>query len=328
MHRKLPKAEAAFVSPMLLQPASQLPDDSKKWLYELKLDGWRAIALNSDGRISLRSRNDKSFNDKFPDLAKALKSLPDNTVIDGEIVALNEQGLPSFNKLQNSGSRTAQVVFYIFDVMILAGKDVRLETLSKRRELLERQVLPKLKEPIRYLPELKAPLVDLIRAIETQRFEGLVAKRRDSQYEPGMRSGVWRKMRINSNQGFIIGGYTVGNPFDAIVFGYYAGKKLMYAGRTRNGFSPASRAALFRRFKGLETMECPFENLPESKSGRWGQGLTAEKMKDCRWLKPVLVADVAFVEWTPDRHLRHSRFIGIVDKAKPRMFGRNDKRDF
>src|SRR5688572_11716755 len=124
-------------------------------------------------------------------------------------------------------------------------------------------------------------------------------------------------MRVNQSQEFVIGGYTVGNPFDALVFGYYAGKELVYAARTRSGFTPASRATLFRKFRGLEITECPFVNLPELRSGRWGQGLTTEKMKDCRWLKPVLVGQFEFLEWTADNHLRHSRFAGLREDRSP-----------
>jgi ATP-dependent DNA ligase len=144
-----------------------------------------------------------------------------------------------------------------------------------------------------------------------------VAKRRDSRYEPGLRSGAWQKMRINQGQEFVIGGYTIGGTtFDALVFGYYDGGKLIYAARTRNGFTPKLRAELLKKFKGLETTECPFANLPEKKAGRWGAGLTAAKMDECRWLKPKLVAQFEFVEWTADAHLRHSRFIALRDDKR------------
>jgi bifunctional non-homologous end joining protein LigD len=132
--------------------------------------------------------------------------------------------------------------------------------------------------------------------------EGVVAKRLDSSYEPGSRSGAWRKMRINLGQEFVIGGYTVGGKtFDAVICGYFENDQLVYVARTRNGFTPSLREQLYRRFRGLEIAECPFVNLPEARSGRWGQGLTAEKMKDCRWLKPVLVGQFEYVEWTPDK---------------------------
>src|SRR6185503_5145759 len=115
-------------------------------------------------------------------------------------------------------------------------------------------------------------------------------------------------------QEFVIGGYTVGaKPFDALIFGHCEGDRLIYAGRTRNGFTPAMREQLSRKFRRLEIPDCPFANLPEARSGRWGQGLTKEKMADCRWLKPVLVGQFEFVEWTPDNHLRHTKFIAVRD---------------
>jgi bifunctional non-homologous end joining protein LigD len=161
---------------------------------------------------------------------------------------------------------------------------------------------------------LDASLPDLIQAVKAQGLEGLVAKRRDSRYEPGQRSGVWQKMRVNQTQEFVIGGYTIGDrTFDALIFGYYDGPRLIYAARTRNGFTPSSREALFRKFKGLETTDCPFVNLPEPRGGRWGEGLTAEKMKDCVWLRPVLMAQFEFLEWTPDNHLRHAKFVSLRD---------------
>jgi bifunctional non-homologous end joining protein LigD len=202
--------------------------------------------------------------------------------------------------------------------MVLAGKDVMGEPLATRRGLLRRRVLAKLGEPIRESPELNASLPDLIRSVKEQRLEGLVAKRRDSRYEPGQRSGAWQKMRISQGQDLMIAGYTPSaKNFDAIIFGYYDAGKLKYAGRTRSGFTPSSRHQLFKRFKGLEAEKCPFDNLPEAKSGRWGEGLTAEKMKTCRWLQPVLVGQFEYVEWTPDAHLRHSRFMGLRDDKAP-----------
>jgi bifunctional non-homologous end joining protein LigD len=133
-------------------------------------------------------------------------------------------------------------------------------------------------------------------------------------------------MRVNRSQDFVIGGYTVGgNPFDALGFGYYEGERLMYAARTHAGFIPALRVAPMKRFQGLEIKECPFANLPESKEGRWGQGLTAAKMKDCRWLKPVLVGEFEFLEWTADNHLRHSRFMTLREGRRAREIGRVER---
>ena len=159
------------------------------------------------------------------------------------------------------------------------------EALSARRGLVQEGVLAKLGEPIRETPELEASLPDLINSVKTHGLEGLVAKRRGSRYEPGERFGVWHRIRVNKGQSFVIAGHTPSaRNFDALVFGYFDGGQLMYTGRTRSGFTPASRDQLFRRFKGLETERCPFANLPEGKGGRWGEGMTAEKMRDCWWL--------------------------------------------
>jgi len=117
-------------------------------------------------------------------------------------------------------------------------------------------------------------------------------------------------MRVNRGQEFVIGGYTVGGAtFDALIFGYYEDGKLIYAARTRNGFTPRLRQDLMKRFQPLKVAACPFANLPEAKAGRWSAGLTAKKMVDCRWLKPVLVGQFEFVEWTGENHLRHTRFL-------------------
>jgi DNA ligase D-like protein (predicted ligase) len=308
--------DARFISPMLLLPKQSLPD-SPDWIYEIKLDGYRAIAFKRRGELHFRSRNDNDFSSRYPAIAAALQALPDETVIDGEVVALDEEGRPSFNVLQNFGSTSANLFYYVFDVMVLSGRDVTKEPLAKRRELLEQKILPKLKAPIRYSTALPASLPELIESVKVHGLEGLVAKRLNSRYEPGKRSGAWQKMRINQGQEFVIGGYTLGGAsFDALVFGYYEGKDLIYVARTRNGFTPHVRAQLMKQFQGLKTAECPFANLPEKKNGRWGQGLTKEKMKECRWLKPKLVGQFEYLEWTPDNHLRHSRFIGLRDDLK------------
>jgi DNA ligase D-like protein (predicted ligase) len=310
------KRKAAFIEPMLLLRADTLPEGDG-WQYELKFDGYRALAIKTGRTIQLRSRNDNDFSRRYPALARALASLPAETVVDGEVVALDASGRPSFNILQNHASGAA-LHFFAFDLLILSGRDVMGEPLIKRRELMERHVFPKLAEPIRYSPPLDARLSDLVHSVKAQGLEGLVAKRKDSRYEPGERSGAWLKMRVNRGQEFVIGGYTVGGAtFDALIFGYYEDGKLIYAARTRNGFTPRLRQDLMKRFERLQVGTCPFANLPETKSGRWGAGLTAKKMADCRWLKPVLVGQFEFVEWTGDNHLRHTRFIGLRDDKRP-----------
>jgi bifunctional non-homologous end joining protein LigD len=309
-------AKARFIEPMLLLRTEKLPEGTD-WLTELKLDGYRALAIKTSGKLQLRSRNDNDFNGRYPSIVKALAAMPDDTVIDGEVIALDAEGRPSFNMLQNYGSAGAPLHFFIFDVLVLKSSDVMGEPLVKRRALIEKHVLPQLADPIRYSPILDGSLKDLVRSVKAQGLEGLVAKRRDSKYEPGLRSGAWQKMRVKAGQELVIGGYTTSpKNFDALIIGYYDGDKLIYAARTRNGFTPGSRVELFKKIKPLEIKECPFANLPEKKAGRWGAGLTATKMAECRWLKPVLVGQFEFVEWTEDAHLRHSRFIGLREDKK------------
>src|SRR4051794_16338059 len=201
---------------MLLLRTEKLPEGNQ-WLYELKHDGYRGIAYKTGGKLYLRSRNDNDFNLRYPTIAKALSALPNETTVDGEIVAFDESGKPSFNTLQNHGSSGVPLLYFIFDVMILAGRDVTNLALEERQALLQAKLLPKLSEPIRYPGVLNASLTDLIKSVKASGLEGLVAKRRDSIYEPGLRSGSWRKMRINKGQEFVVGGYTIGGTsFDAL----------------------------------------------------------------------------------------------------------------
>jgi ATP-dependent DNA ligase len=155
-------------------------------------------------------------------------------------------------------------------------------------------------------------------AVKEQGLEGVVAKRKDSLHEPGKRSGAWVKRRVNAGQEFVIGGYTPGsNGIDAIIVGYYSGHDLIYVARTRNGFVPASRRSVFQRVRELRTEECPFANLPETRKARWGEAMTAEKMKECVWVRPELVAQIEFLEWRNADHLRHSKFVGLHEDRDP-----------
>jgi bifunctional non-homologous end joining protein LigD len=166
---------AAFVEPMLLRRTEKLPE-GHDWLYELKFDGYRALAIKSGGMVRLRSRNDNDFNARYSSITDALSGLADDTVIDGEIVAFDADGKPSFNILQNYGSAGTPLHFFVFDLLVLNGRDLMAEPLVKRRDLLEKRVLPKLSEPVRYWPELKASLKDLIQSVKAQGLGGPSSK--------------------------------------------------------------------------------------------------------------------------------------------------------
>ena len=158
----------------------------------------------------------------------------------------------------------------------------------------------------------------MLAAVREQRLEGVIGKRKDSVYESGQRSGAWVKQRVNLGQEFSIGGFTPGpHGVDAIIVGYYRRKDLVYVARTRNGFVPASRRRVFEKLRPLVVPTCPFVNLPETRKARWGEALTAEKMKQCVWVRPEIVAQIEFLEWTEGESLRHSRFAGLRQDKDP-----------
>jgi ATP-dependent DNA ligase len=181
---------------MLLLKTDKLPE-GENWLYELKIDGYRSIAFKAGGKVHLRSRNNKDFSGSYPGIVRALSKLPNETVIDGEVVALDDTGRPSFNALQNLGSNNVPLLYYVFDVMVLEDLDITREPLSRRRELLEERILPRLSEPIKYSSGLDAELSDLVSSVKKLGLEGLVAKRRDSRYESGV---TYRRMAQNARQ--------------------------------------------------------------------------------------------------------------------------------
>lgn len=258
-----------FIEPMLLLQTDKLPEGAA-WLYEIKIDGYRAIAGRSGNKILFRSRRGNDFTRKFASIANALRSLPNETLVDGEVAALDEQARPSFNLLQNYQSSRGALVYFVFDLLIFRGESLLNKPLDERKAILAEEIVPKLQEPLLYVEPIEGKMEDLIRAVREHGLEGLVAKRRDSKYEPGRRSGAWRKMPVEKTQSFVIGGYTIGgSTFDAVVFGFYEQGKLIYASRSRNGFTPVSRADLLKKMKPLEVKECPFANLPQEKEGRW-----------------------------------------------------------
>jgi bifunctional non-homologous end joining protein LigD len=190
--------------------------------------------------------------------------------------------------------------------------------LEKRREVLE-STLSGISDPIRLSAILRASAERVTGAVKEQGLEGVVAKRSGSRYEPGQRSGQWVKFKTSQGQEFVVGGYRVGkNYFDNLAIGYYAGDRLMFVAKLKNGFTPAARKTIAERLSKLETTKCPFANLPESKNARRGEALTVEAMKNYRWIKPRLVVRVDFTDWTGANHLRHSRYIGLREDKDPR----------
>lgn len=318
--RDLPTPESvAVMKPVLVD---SVPADAEKWLYEMKFDGYRGLALKRGNEVNLVSATGKPL--KFPDIAASIGALACGTaVLDGEIVALDEQGRPSFQLLQNAreGNTSAPICYYAFDLLQLESKVLRALPLTERKAQLSKLLAASpADEAIRFSANLEGDPVELLAAIRRLGLEGVVAKQRASKYEPGRRSGVWEKIKVVNEQEFVIGGYTPPEGsrkhFGSVLLGYYEGGKLQFAAKAGSGFSVKSLGEFYEMFQKLRSKDCPFVNLPAKREGRWGQGITAAKMRQCTWLEPKLVCQIRFSEWTEDGGLRHPVFLGLrEDKA-------------
>jgi bifunctional non-homologous end joining protein LigD len=304
-----------FVDPMKARLVASPPPG--EWIYEIKLDGFRALAFKEEGQVRLLSRNEKDFNAKFPEVAEAVAGLSaKEAVLDGEIVALDSKGRSSFQLLQayDIGEERPAIFFYVFDLLRLEGKDLRKEPLVKRKELLEK-LLKKAPSVIRYSASLEGPVDKLLDEARRLGLEGLMAKRKDSVYEDGRRSGAWIKLKLHHEQEMVIGGYTPPQGsrqhFGSLLVGYQGKSGLEFAGKVGTGFNEALLKSLHKRLESLSIPDCPFKNLPEKRAGRYSQGVTASEMKKCHWVKPSLVCQVKFSEWTRDEKLRQPVFLGL-----------------
>jgi bifunctional non-homologous end joining protein LigD len=232
---------------------------------------------------------------------------------------LDNNGKPSFSALQNSLRRAKALHFYAFDLLAYRGKDLRRLPLAKRRAMLEKHGLRNMNEPIRLSIAFSVEPKRLVAAAKESGLEGIVAKCVDSRYEAGERSGAWLKYKTNKSRELVVGGYKPNSPsFDYLLVGYYEGKNLIFTGKIKNGFTPALRRQVAEHFRNLKTLTCPFANLPEPRNARRGEAITAEVMKQIQWLRPKLVAQIEFTQWTKANHLRHSRFAGLRDDKTPR----------
>lgn len=304
---------------------SNEPPRGEDWIYEIKFDGFRTLALKRDGVVELLSRSAKDLTARFPEIAEAVRQLPlQNGILDGEIVALDEKGRSSFQLLQMAnmpGETRAPLCFYVFDLLNLDGKNLTGFPLATRKEILQTFITPDL-EPVRYSANITGDPEKLLAEIRKRGLEGIIAKRANSKYEAGLRTGSWLKIKIVNDQEFVIGGYTEPKGsrdfFGAILVGYFEKEKFIFASKVGTGFNQALLASLFHEFQKIKRVQCPFANLPEKRSGRYGQGVTAAEMRRCSWVEPKLVAQIHFTEWTRDGHLRHPVFLGLREDKKAR----------
>jgi len=291
--RRLPAKRPGFVEPMKAQLVEILPK-GKEWIYEVKFDGVRALAIKRGRELELISRSHKDLSHKYGAVLAQLEKMPAKEfVLDGEVVAVDAEGRSSFQLLQNYHSATGTkppLLYYVFDLINLDGKDLSALPLIQRKAMAE-SVVSVVSPVIRFSPSIKADSQRLMKEMQARGLEGLIAKRRDSRYEAGRRTGNWVKFKWTNEQEFVIGGYSEPkgsrNYFGSILVGYYEGKNLNFAAKVGTGFGEKLLRSLHAKFQRFRRSECPFSNLPEKPPG-----LTASQLRKCTWLEPELVGRV------------------------------------
>ena len=320
---RLPSAKPRFVGPMKAKLVEK-PPATGGWIYELKFDGIRLLAIKDRQKVSLLSRNQNDLSARFPEIVDAIKNLPaDECVVDGEVVALDEDGRSSFQLLQarEMEGRKSPVYLYAFDLLQLDGKSLVSLPLEARKSVLEKLCAGAGDPRIRYSSAIGGDANQLLKEVQRRRLEGIIGKLRNSVYEPDRRSGVWIKLKCVNEQEFVIGGYTppqgARKHFGAILVGYYKDRDLLFAGKAGTGFTTKLLAALHKKFRAEERAECPFVDLPSKQNGQWVLGITPSMMKKIHWINPKFVAEIKFAEWTRDGKLRAPVFLGLRDDKKP-----------
>jgi bifunctional non-homologous end joining protein LigD len=312
--KKLPGKKAAMPKDLIPMLATLVdaPFDDAGWVYEIKWDGYRALAYINKGKVELRSRNNKSFNEKFYAVYDALKKLKIDAVIDGEIIVANKAGLADFSRLQNWRSEAdGPLLFYVFDILWLDGRSLLELSFAERRKILE-QILPK-SDTILLSEVFDTKGTQFFKMAEKMKLEGIMAKRTDSVYLPGSRSKDWLKIKTALRQEVVVGGFTknVGSAktFSSLLVGVYEKGKLVYTGKIGTGFNEKQQQDMMKLFKPLVISKAPFTETPDiNKPSRFRPDPPKAK---AYWLKPELVCEVSFREMTSDGVMRHPSFEGM-----------------
>jgi len=308
-----PTALPKTLSPQLATLAKSVPTDGR-WLFELKFDGYRLLTRIEDGRARLITRAGNDWTDKMPQLAKAVERLGlDSGWLDGEIVVLDENGTPNFNALQNAFTHRAApkgIVYFLFDVPFLNGEDLRDMPLASRRAVLQPLIEAKGRDPLRFSAAFEAEPAAILASACQLKMEGVIAKRADAPYT-STRSEAWLKLKCIQRQEFVVCGYTDRSDGTAqvgsLILGVHsADGHLVSVGSVGTGWSSAEARALKTRLSRLHTEAPPFA-AGASKPGRWSKRVPRPE----RWVKPKLVAEVQFAEWTPDGQVRHASYVAL-----------------
>jgi len=293
------------------------------WVYELKFDGIRALAIKNGRTIQLISRNEKKLNDRFPEIVQAAADFDaDECVVDGEVVAMDGEGRSSFQLLQRAelDGKDAPLAFYVFDLLQLNGHSLINVPLTLRKDVLM-SIIPSSGGVIRFSGTLGTDAKTLLAEIQRRSLEGLIGKQRDSVYEPGRRSGTWIKLKCVTEQEFVIGGFTppagARKHFGALLVGYYDNGRLRFAGKVGTGFGAKLLSTLHKRMQAEKRTTCPFTDLPSKQNGEWVQGITPGEMRKFTWVIPKLICQIKFAEWTRDLKLRQPVFVGLREDKDP-----------
>ena len=292
------------------------PFDEPGWLYEIKWDGYRAVAMINKGKVNLISRNNKSFNEKFYPVVETLKKWDINAVIDGEVVVLNKKGIANFGALQNWRSEAdGDLFYYVFDIMWLNGFSLKDLPLTKRKEILK-ETLPE-ENIIRLSESFNATATEFLESVAKLGMEGIMAKKEDSAYIEGDRTREWLKIKANKRHEVVIGGFTQNEgsakTFSSLLVGAFDNGRLDYMGKIGTGFNDKTQKEIMAKMKKLVTAKVPFTETPDvEKPSRFRPNPPKAKVT---WLKPQLVCEVSYTEITSDGVMRHPSFEGLrIDK--------------
>lgn len=290
-----------FISPMLCSLIKS-PFDRKNWLFEIKWDGYRAIADKRQNAVNLYSRKNNSFNDHYPQIVKSLESLEFDGVLDGEIVVVDDNGKPDFQNLQNyRKTHKGNLVYFVFDILYLSGRNLMSLPLIKRKELLA-GLIPQNLSLVRISSHIKDKGVSFFEAAKKQDLEGIIAKKADSMYQSGLRGNNWVKIKTHLRQEAIICGFTkpAGGRkyFGALILGVHKDGELKYIGHTGSGFDDLSLKQIYTKLVMLTTDKSPFTQIPKTNT-------------PVTWVKPHLICEVSFAEWTDDGYMRQAIFEGL-----------------
>lgn len=303
------------LKPMLATLVDQ-PFAEAGWLYEIKWDGYRAVAFMNKGKVTLKSRNDKGFEEKFYPVFDALKAWGINAIVDGEIVVIKENGISDFGALQNWRNETdGDIYYYVFDIMWLDGKDLRDLPLTERKKILQSQVTAE--GMLRLSEAFDESGISFFETAKKMGLEGIIAKKANSSYALDSRSKDWLKIKANKRQEMVIGGFTKNDDtsklFSALLVGVYDDGRLHYTGKVGTGFNEKTQREMLATFKKLVVKTPPFKEIPDiNKPSRFRPN---PPHATATWLKPQLVCEVSFTEMTTDGIMRHPSFEGMrIDK--------------